>query len=81
MDTGLTAEQVEVLEFEQQTWLRAGSKEAAIAELFGVTPTRYMQLLNRLIDEPAALAHDPVTVNRLRRLREQRAARRRRLAS
>jgi hypothetical protein len=39
--------------------------------------TRYYQLLNALIDRPEALAADPVTVGRLRRLRDLRAARRR----
>ena len=31
------------------------------------SPVRYYQLLNALLDDPRALAHDPVTVNRLRR--------------
>ncbi|MGW2618531.1 DUF3263 domain-containing protein, partial [Streptomyces sp. NPDC001500] len=33
---------------------------------------RDAQLLNALLDDPRALAHDPVTVNRLRRVREAR---------
>ncbi len=57
-----------------RTWKRPGAKEQAIRDQLGLTPTRYMQLLNRLIDQPGALAYDPVTVNRLRRLREQRRA-------
>ncbi len=63
-----------LLAFESQWWQRAGAKEQAIRDQLGVTPTRYLQLLNRLIDQPAALAYDPVMVNRLRRLREQRGA-------
>ena len=33
---------------------------------------RYYQLLNTLIDRPEALAHDPMLVKRLRRLRQSR---------
>ena len=55
----------------------------AVRELFDMSPTRYYQVLNALIDEPAALAHDPMLVKRLRRLRQsrQRARTARRLAS
>jgi hypothetical protein len=34
--------------------------------------TRYYQVLNALIDTPRALAADPVLVNRLLRLRDER---------
>ncbi len=63
-----------LLAFESQWWQRPGAKEQAIRDQLGITPTRYMQLLNRLIDEPAAVAYDPVVVNRLRWLRERRSA-------
>ncbi len=63
-----------LLAFESQWWKRPGAKDQAIRDRFGITPTRYMQLLNKLIDQPAALAYDPVVVNRLRRLRERREA-------
>ena len=48
-----------------------------------MSATRYYQVLNALIDEPAALAFDPMLVKRLRRLRSsrQRARTARRLAS
>ncbi len=58
-----------------------GAKEQAIHDLFGLTPTRYYLRLNRLLDEPAATAHDPVLVKRLRRLRETRTRRRRELVT
>lgn len=35
-----------------------------------ISLTRFWQLVNRLIDRQDALAHDPVTVNRLRRIRD-----------
>jgi Protein of unknown function (DUF3263) len=70
----------EILAFERQWWKHAGAKEQAVRAKFAVSATRYYQLLNQLIDRPEALAHDPMTVKRLRRLRSrrqrQRAARR-----
>jgi hypothetical protein len=67
-----------MLVFERQWWRHAGAKEEAIRRKFGIGPTAYYQLLSRLIDDPAALAHDPMLVKRLQR---QRAARRRQRAS
>ncbi|HEX2025794.1 MAG TPA: DUF3263 domain-containing protein [Actinomycetota bacterium] len=58
-----------VLDFERDWWRRPEAKERAIRERLGLSPTRYYQLLNRLIDEPDALAYDPMLVKRLRRLR------------
>ena len=67
-----------MLDFERQWWRHAGAKEEAIRRTFGVGPTAYYQQLSRLLDDPAALAHDPMLVKRLQR---QRAARRRQRAS
>ena len=64
-----------VLAFERQWWRHAGAKEEAIRSQFGVGPTAYYQLLSRLLDDPAAIAYDPMLVKRLQR---QRASRRRR---
>jgi hypothetical protein len=61
---------------ERQGWPGPGAKERAIREGLGMSPTRYYQLLGALLDDPRALAHDPVTVNRLRRIRDARRARR-----
>ncbi|HEX7148392.1 MAG TPA: DUF3263 domain-containing protein, partial [Actinomycetota bacterium] len=36
---------------------------------FAVGPTAYYQLLSRLIDDPAAIAYDPMLVKRLQRQR------------
>jgi hypothetical protein len=58
-----------MLAFERQWWRRPGAKETAIRDSFGMTPTRYYQVLNALVDTPAALATDPVLVKRLRRVR------------
>ncbi len=62
----------EILAFERQWWKYAGAKEQAIRELFGMSATRYYQVLNALIDSPAALAQDPMLVKRLRRMRTSR---------
>jgi hypothetical protein len=66
----------EMLRFERQWWRRAGAKETAIRDLFGVPPTRYYQVLNALVDRPEALAADPLLVRRLRRLRSARQQKR-----
>jgi len=70
-----------ILAFERQWWKYAGAKEQAIRDLFDMSATRYYQVLNALIDRPEALAHDPLLVRRLRRLRatRQRARSARRL--
>ncbi|WP_067272243.1 DUF3263 domain-containing protein [Streptomyces jeddahensis] len=69
---GLSERQRAVLALERRSWPAPGAKERAIREQLGMVPVRYYQLLNALIDDPRALAHDPVTVNRLRRIRESR---------
>jgi hypothetical protein len=69
---GLDPRSERILVFELRWWRHAGAKEQAIRDTFGLSPTRYYQLLNRLLDQPAALAHDPVLVSRLRRLRASR---------
>ncbi len=68
----LTAQQAGLLDFEKQWWSLPGSKESEIRERFDISPTRYYQLLNALIDSEAALAYDPLLVKRLRRLRTTR---------
>ncbi|MEV6395542.1 DUF3263 domain-containing protein [Streptomyces sp. NPDC051907] len=65
-----------VLAMEHRSWPGPGAKERAIREQLGISPVRYYQLLNALLDDERALAHDPVTVNRLRRVRDARRARR-----
>lgn len=75
----LTDVEKEMLAFERSWWKNAGAKDTAIRDLFGLTPTRYYQLLNALVDRPEALAAEPTVVGRLRRLREQRTVRRGRL--
>jgi hypothetical protein len=81
MDTGdeereagarLARREQDILALERRGFPGSGVKERAIREELGLAPVRYYQLLNALLDDPRALAHDPVTVNRLRRVRDTR---------
>jgi hypothetical protein len=63
---------LDILQFERQWWLYAGNKEQAIRDMFDLSPTRYYQVLNQVIDNPQALAAEPLLVRRLRRLRASR---------
>ncbi|TDW70218.1 DUF3263 domain-containing protein [Kribbella pratensis] len=78
---GLSERDGQILAFERHWWKYAGAKEQAIRDQFQMSATRYYQVLNALIDRPEALAHDPLLVKRLRRLRaaRQRARSARRL--
>lgn len=69
---GLSRVEREILGFEKQWWQFPGTKEKAIREMFDLSPTRYYQVLNEVIDKPAALELDPLLVRRLRRLRAAR---------
>lgn len=68
----LSQQERQILDFERQWWKHAGSKEQAVTELFGFSASRYYQMLNVLVDSPAALAYDPMLVKRLRRMRQAR---------
>lgn len=62
-----------ILDFEARRHQHGAVKEEAIRSDLSLTPARYYQLLNRLIDTADALAYDPLLVHRLRRLRDARA--------
>ncbi|MCW2815306.1 MAG: hypothetical protein JWN84_2761 [Nocardioides sp.] len=65
-----------ILELERSWWRYPGAKDTAVREKFDMTPTRYYQVLNALIDRPEALEADAMLVRRLRRLRDERARQR-----
>ena len=69
---GLPSRELAMLAFERQWWRAAGAKETAIRDRFSLSPTRYYQVLNALVDRPDALAADPLLVRRLRRVRAAR---------
>jgi hypothetical protein len=68
----LTVLEEQVLAFERGWWRNPGAKEQAITDTFGLSATRYYQLLNDLIGRPEALTADPMLVRRLTRLRQVR---------
>ena len=77
-DAGLDERARAILDLEREAWRLTEPKARVIRERFGISVTRYHQLLTRLLDDPAALVYDPMLVRRLRRVRE--ARRRRRVA-
>lgn len=72
IETRLSERDAAILDFERNWWQAGDSKEQEIKRLFDLTPTRYYQILNGLLDDPAALEYDPLLVKRLRRLRATR---------
>jgi hypothetical protein len=71
--SSLTELQMRILAFERSLWRSPGAKEREISGTIGITPTRYYQILNELIDSPDAAQFDPALVARLRRRRTARA--------
>ncbi|MGD6980863.1 MULTISPECIES: DUF3263 domain-containing protein [Citricoccus] len=62
----------DILDFEDQWWKYGGAKDQAIRDRFSISATTYYQVLNGLLDRQEALAHKPMLVKRLRRLRTTR---------
>ncbi len=61
-----------VLDLERSWWTLDGSKEDAIRNRLDLSPTRYYQVLNGLLESSEAIAYDPLVVHRLRRRRDRR---------
>ena len=72
-DEQLSERDGSLLAFESGWTRHSARKEEAIRDAFGLSAARYYQLLNAVIDSPAALRHDPLLVRRLQRAREARA--------
>lgn len=83
MSRDLTERERQILDFAGRWYRYAGKQEQDIRDLFGCSATRYWLSLNQLLEEPAALAYAPATVNRYRRVRAEKQAARslRRLGS
>jgi hypothetical protein len=69
---GLSERDLAVLALAGRGFAGPGARDRAVRERLGLSPARYAQLLNALLDDPRAMEHDPVTVGRLRRVREER---------
>lgn len=65
----LSPRERDILTFEREWWRYAEGKDAAIRQRLGLTSAAYYQALTAIIDQPGALAHDPLLVRRLRRQR------------
>ena len=62
-----------ILDFERAWWIEAeGSKELAIRDVLDLSSGRYYELLNLLLDVPAAMDYDPLVIRRRRRIRDER---------
>ncbi|MBF4461729.1 MULTISPECIES: DUF3263 domain-containing protein [unclassified Rathayibacter] len=72
-DTPLSERDRRVLDFEREWTARNRDKDDAIRAQFGLSTARYYQVLSAVLASPAALAHDPMLVSRLRRIRDGRA--------
>ena len=70
--TGLSERDTAILDFEREWTRHVGAKEEAISSQFHVSSARYYQMLNSVIDTPAAVRYDPMLVSRLRRTRDKR---------
>jgi hypothetical protein len=73
-DGGLSDRDARILDFEREWWRHAGAKEEAIRAEFALSTARYYQVLNAVIDLPAAVRYDPMLVGRLQRARDARTA-------
>ena len=60
-----------ILDFEGSWWLYPGPKDRSIREYLDISATRYYQVLRRLVDDPDAERVAPMTIRRMRRMREE----------
>ena len=67
----LSDRDLSLLRFEARWNGHTPAKEDAVRTELGISPARYYQLLERLIETEEALAEDPLLVHRLLRLRAQ----------
>lgn len=58
----------QIMALEGRWWRTPGAKDEAIRTELGITPTRYYQLLARMLDREDVEAAHPVLVHRLRRI-------------
>jgi hypothetical protein len=58
-----------MLAFERSWWNNDESREQVIRARFQCSPEEYHAELTQVLEDPAALDHDPLVVRRLKRLR------------
>lgn len=69
---GLSERDRAILEFEGSWWTEPGKKDDAIKAHFGLSASRYRQILATLVDSAEAESAQPFLVRRLRRDRDRR---------
>ncbi|KAA1426561.1 DUF3263 domain-containing protein [Nocardioides antri] len=68
----LTELERSLLAFERHWWRYGASRADAARRRFGLSGSDHGRIVSDLIDREEALAHDPVLVRRLRRMRATR---------
>lgn len=68
----ITERQQAMLEFERTFWTFDDPKETLVRARFQCSIDEYYAQLNDLLEQPEALAHDPLVVRRLQRQRVRR---------
>lgn len=58
-----------MIDFERSWWSNEAPRDEIIRERFQCSPDEYHAELTMVLDDPDALAHDPMVVRRLKRLR------------
>jgi hypothetical protein len=58
-----------MLDFERSWWSNTEPREHVIRARFQCSPDEYQAELSAVLDDPAAMDHDPLVVRRLTRLR------------
>lgn len=58
-----------MLDFERSWWNNEEPREQVLRARFQCSPEEFQTELSALLDDPAALEHDPLVVRRLKRMR------------
>jgi hypothetical protein len=66
---GLSERERAILDFERGWCKEVGSKAEAVRDRFGLSSSRYYQLLARIVDSAEADVYDPLVARRIRRMR------------
>ena len=68
----LTERDMAIIEFERSAWKSSETKQKSIRQTFSISPARYYQLRDSLLDKPEAVQFDPMVIKRLQRDRKVR---------
>jgi hypothetical protein len=66
-EVSMTADEMEMLDFEREWWRHAGTKEQEVLLRWGLSAAEYRGRLIGIALRPEAMAYDPLTVRRIRR--------------